>query len=373
MRIAIVNDLALAREVLRRLVHSVPGYQVAWTAENGEEAVRKAAQDRPDIILMDLIMPVLDGVEATRRIMVNSPCPILLVTSSVTGNFNMVYRAMGCGGLDAVNTPTLAPDGTVKDGEGILGRMAKFARQQQAPVVRWCGGEVVKGIKATTTSPHHHPTTSAAAQLPLLLVLGASTGGPEALAGILHALPVGFPASVVIIQHIAADFAQGLALWLQGYSRLPVRLAENGDELKAGEALLAGSNDHLRLRADRRLVYTPDPLDNPYRPSIDVFFHHLAAAWPRRGIAVLLTGMGSDGAQGLLRLRQLGWHTITQDQATSVVYGMPKAAGQLGAACQILPLAQIPEAIMEQIRRRTLHGEGPRTCASAGGPDGGDS
>jgi two-component system response regulator WspF len=128
MRIAIVNDLALAREVLRRLVLSVPGHAIAWTAADGEEAVRKAAQDRPDLILMDLVMPLLDGVEATRRIMAQSPCPILLVTSSVSGNFNMVYRAMGHGGLDAVNTPVLGRDGTVQDGEGLLARIAKVAR-----------------------------------------------------------------------------------------------------------------------------------------------------------------------------------------------------------------------------------------------------
>jgi two-component system, chemotaxis family, response regulator WspF len=347
MRIAIVNDLILAREVLRRLVQSVPGYIVAWTAENGEEAVRKAAQDRPDIILMDLVMPVLDGVEATRRIMANSPCPILLVTSTVTGNFNMVYRAMGYGGLDAVNTPTLAPDGTVKDGEGILARIAKVSRQQKDAVVRWRSSEVVKEIHGLSTSPPHHPTTSP----PLVLALGASTGGPEALARVLQALPAGFPAGVVIIQHIASDFARGLTHWLQGYSRLPVRLAENGNEVKAGEVVLAGTDDHLSLRADRRLSYTADPLDYPYRPSVDVFFHSLAAVWPHPGIAVLLTGMGGDGAQGLLHLRQLRWHTVAQDQESCVVYGMPKAAVDLGAACQVLPLAQIPDAVKDQIRR----------------------
>src|SRR6516164_10590786 len=133
MRIAIVNDLSLAQAVLRRLVESVPGYTVAWTAADGAEAVRKAAQDRPDAILMDLVMPVMDGAEATRRIMAQSPCPILLVTSSVSGNFNMVYRAMGYGGLDAVNTPTLGPDGAVRDGESILARIAKLARVQQNP------------------------------------------------------------------------------------------------------------------------------------------------------------------------------------------------------------------------------------------------
>src|SRR5215471_4627997 len=148
MRIAIVNDLALAREVLRRLVLSVPGYSVAWTAENGEEAVHKAAQDRPDAILMDLVMPVMDGAEATRRIMAQNPCPILLVTSSVSGNFNLVYRAMGCGGLDAVNTPTFGPDGTVRDGEGILARIAKLAHAQQAPA--WSGPPLPPSLPAVT-------------------------------------------------------------------------------------------------------------------------------------------------------------------------------------------------------------------------------
>jgi two-component system response regulator WspF len=351
MRIAIVNDLALAREVLRRLVRSVPGYTVAWTAENGEEAVRQAAQDRPDIILMDLVMPVLDGVEATRRIMMQSPCPILLVTSTVTGNFPMVYRAMGYGGLDAVNTPTLAADGTVKDGEGILARIAKLARQQQHPV------SAVPERRAPSAecplTPPNPPLAKGGvrggAALPIV-ALGASTGGPEALACVLQALPAHFRAGVVLIQHIAADFARGLAIWLQGYSCLPVRLAENGDPLKAGEVLLAGTDDHLTLRGDGCLAYTAEPVDYPYRPSVDVFFHSLATAWPCPGVAVLLTGMGGDGARGLLHLRQLGWHTITQDQASCVVYGMPKAAAELRAACQILPLAQIPAAILDRVR-----------------------
>ncbi len=340
MRIAIVNDLALAREVLRRLVLSVPGHQIAWTAADGAEAVRKAAQDRPDVILMDLVMPVLDGAEATRRIMAQSPCPILLVTSSVTGNFNLVYRAMGHGGFDAVNTPTLGSDGTVRDGEGILARIAKLARVQQDP-----GATVWKPPSASDSDPR----ISATCPHPVL-ALGASTGGPEALASILKALPADFPAAVVIIQHIAAEFAPSLANWFQGQTSLPVRLARDGDELKPGEVILAGTNDHLVLRPDRRLAYTADPVDYPYRPSVDVFFNSLVTSWPRPGIAVVLTGMGSDGAQGLLQLRQSGWYTITQDQAGCVVYGMPKVAADLGAASQVLPLAHIPGAILDYLR-----------------------
>jgi two-component system response regulator WspF len=343
MRIAIVNDLALAREVLRRLVLSVPGHTIAWTAADGEEAVRKAAQDRPDIILMDLVMPVLDGVEATRRIMAESPCPILLVTSSVSGNFNQVYRAMGCGGLDAVNTPTLGPDGTVCDGEGLLTRIATLARAQQAPAAaaRAPRPAVPGANPPASLSPPSYP----------VLALGASTGGPEALARILEALPADLPASVIVIQHIAAEFALSLARWLQGFSRLPVRVARAGDSPERGTVLVAGTDDHLVLRPERRLAYTAEPEDYPYRPSVDEFFASLAASWPRLGVAVLLTGMGSDGARGLLQLRQLGWHTITQDQASCVVYGMPRAAADLRAACQVLPLAKIPGAIQEQLKQ----------------------
>jgi two-component system response regulator WspF len=344
MRIAIVNDLALAREVLRRLILSVPDHQIAWMAENGAEAVRRVTQDRPDLILMDLVMPVLDGAEATRRIMAQSPCPILLVTSSVTGNFNLVYRAMGYGGLDAVNTPTLGPDGAVQDGEGILARIAKLARMQQDP------GTAVWKPPSGPDSVAVAPRISASCLHPIL-ALGASTGGPGALAHILKALPASFTAGVVIIQHIAAEFASSLANWLQGQTSLPVRLACDGDELKPSEVTLAGTNDHLVMRPDRHLAYTADPVDYPYRPSIDVFFNSLVTSWPRPGIAVVLTGMGRDGAQGLLQLRQYGWHTITQDQASCVVYGMPKAAADLRAADQVLPLTHIPKAIVDHLRR----------------------
>jgi two-component system response regulator WspF len=174
------------------------------------------------------------------------------------------------------------------------------------------------------------------------------------VARILKALPASFPAAVVVIQHIAAEFAPTLANWLQGQTSLPVRLACDGDDLKPSEVVMARTNDHLVLCPDGHLGYTTDPVDYPYRPSVDVFFNSLAAEWPRPGIAVVLTGMGSDGAQGLLQLRQLGWYTIAQDQDSSVVYGMPKAAADLRGACQVLPLAQIPGAVLDQIRRIQL-------------------
>lgn len=338
MRVAIVNDLSLAREVLRRLLLSVPDYTIAWTASDGAEAVRKAVEDRPDVILMDLIMPVMDGVEATRRIMAASPCPILLVTSSVCGNFSKVYEAMGHGGLDAVNTPTLDREGKVRDGEGLLARLANLAQTGRYPTV-------------ANIAPC--PVVPSADQGPPLVALGASTGGPEALARIVESFPTDFSAAVVIIQHIGADFAPSLVRWFQERASLRVRVARAGDTPARGEILVAGSNDHLVLGRDRRLLYTPDPADNPYRPSVDVFFRSLAACWPMPGVAAVLTGMGADGARGLLELRQRGWFTLAQDRTSSVVYGMPQAAAQMGAACQMLPVAHLASAILAHFARKT--------------------
>jgi|SRR5262245_12924958 len=335
MRIAIVNDLALARAVLRRVVESVPGYVVAWTAEDGAQAVRLAGADRPDVILMDLVMPVMSGEEATRRIMTACPCPILIVTASVGANFGRVYEALGAGGLDAVQTPTFSPDGQVRDAEALLDRLAKLAQAQNGPAATWCG------TPATAPAP-------ARFGLPLLAI-GASTGGPEAIAQVLAALAPRPPAPVLVVQHIAADFVPGLATWLQARTGLTVRLAREGTAPEVGKVDVACSNDHLILGRDQRFVYTPEPRAYPFRPSVDVLFESLATVGPRSGVAVLLTGMLSDGARGLACLRKLGWHTIAQDEATSVVYGMPRVAAEMNAAVEILPLPRIGAAVVNRL------------------------
>src|SRR5436305_9789749 len=325
MRIAIVNDLALAQAVLRRVVDSVPGYAVAWTAADGAEAVRKAAADRPDVVLMDMVMPVMDGVEATRRIMAASPCPVLIVTASLGANFGKVYEALGAGGLDAVKTPTFGPGGQVRGGEALLARLARL---------RTADGGWPASDKPASRQPQ------ATSGVPLVAV-GASTGGPEAVAQVLASLAPAPRVPVVVVQHIAAAFAAGFASWLQGRAGLPAGVALAGDAPGAGRVYVAGSDDHLAVGPDRRFAYTAEPKDYPYRPSVGVFFASLAANWPGPGAAVLLTGMGTDGARGLAELKALGWHTVAQDRATSVVYGMPKAAAELKAAAEILPLPQI--------------------------------
>jgi two-component system, chemotaxis family, response regulator WspF len=338
VRIAIVNDLRLAVEALRRVVSSVPGYEIAWVALDGQEAVTKCASDVPDLILMDLIMPVMDGVEATCRIMRDSPCAILVVTATVSGNAAKVFAAMGGGALDAVATPTLGTGGRLEGAEPLLKKIAtigKLIRRDGAP-------SSATGAFAVPVLP---------AELPPLAIIGASTGGPRALAELLGGTPPGIAAAIVIVQHIDAEFASSLADWLATDTYHDVRLAQEGERLQEGIVLVAATNDHLVLAPDLTLRYELEPQDCPYRPSVDVFFRSALQHWPRPGFAALLTGMGRDGAEGMLELRNAGWHTVAQDESTSVLYGMPKAAAQIGAACEILRLHDIPTSLRKFVER----------------------
>lgn len=339
MRIAIVNDLPLAVEALRRVVGSVSGYEVAWVATDGEAAVRACVADVPDLILMDLIMPRMDGVEATRLIMQRAPCAILVVTATVGGHATKVFEAMGAGALDAVDTPVLGLSGETAGAAPLLAKIAMLGRLTGRAKSR------ALDVPAQGTVDRGE----APGALPLVAI-GASTGGPAALMRILSRLPQGVPAALAIVQHVDAHFAPGLAAWLSRETGHDVRIARAGDRPAQGMVAMASTNDHLVLTRDTGFAYTAHPADYAYRPSVDVFFHSLIHAWTGPIVAVLLTGMGSDGAQGLLTLRRAGWHTIAQDQATSVVYGMPKAAAALRAAVDILPLDHIAPAIVSAVR-----------------------
>ena len=342
MNIAIVNDMLMAVEALRRVVATVPGYKVLWIARDGAEAVKKCAEQRPDLILMDLLMPVMDGVEATRQIMQASPCAILVVTATVSGNAAHVYEAMGHGALDAVNTPTLA-DGTGSAGaEALLAKIRTIGRLVQKPGrCHFPAGGKVKG-----------PAAARPTGFPPLLAIGASTGGPAAVAAILSELPADFPAAVVVIQHIDEVFAHGLAAWLNERTPLPVRVAAEGGRPAIGAVDVAGTNDHLIIKSDLSFSYTAAPEELAYRPSVDVFYQSIPPLPPAKVVAVLLTGIGRDGARGLLKLLVAGHHTIAQDEKSSVVYGMPRAAVELNAAAEILPIDRIGRAVTSRFASR---------------------
>src|SRR2546428_1517531 len=236
----------IAVEAMRRVLTTASGHQVAWIARDGVEAVERCANDRPDLILMDLIMPRLDGVEATRQIMARTPCAIVVVTANVNDNASKVFEAMGAGALDAVNTPVLESPGA---GNGAAALLAKIET-----IRRLLGGDRRQGTgdrrKQTGNSRapiSHLPSAISHLPSPLcpLVAIGASAGGPAALAKVLGQLPAEFPAPVIVVQHVDGQFAQGLASWLDEQTPLRVRLAEEGDRPEAGAVLLAGRDNHL--------------------------------------------------------------------------------------------------------------------------------
>ncbi|MBN6775623.1 chemotaxis response regulator protein-glutamate methylesterase [Pseudomonas granadensis] len=332
MRIAIVNDMPLAVEALRRALAFEPAHQVVWVARNGAEAVQLCAENTPDLILMDLIMPVMDGVEATRRIMAETPCAIVIVTVDRQQNVHRVFEAMGHGALDVVDTPAVGGSNPQEAAAPLLRKILNIG---------WLIGD-----KAPRARPA--PTTQrSSASRQRLVAIGSSAGGPAALEVLLKGLPKNFSAAIVLVQHVDQVFAAGMAEWLAGASGLDVRLAREGEPPQSGAVLLAGTNHHIRLLKNGTLAYTAEPVNEIYRPSIDVFFESVANYWNGDAVGVLLTGMGRDGAQGLKLMRQQGYLTIAQDQHSSAVYGMPKAAAAIDAAVEIRPLERIAPRLLE--------------------------
>lgn len=336
MDIGIVNDLEICIESLQQVLASAPEHRLVWVARDGQEAVDRCKELTPDLILMDLIMPVMNGVEATRKIMQSTPCPILVVTSTVSGNSAKVFEAMSAGALDAVATPVIGKMDETVIGEELLKKIHQIGQ--------------------LTGSLHKKPEKSRSIAKPKvqidgidLVVLGCSTGGPNILIEILSALPEKFPASIIIVQHMDKQFTPGLVQWIDSKVNLPVSVARAGDIPEPGKILMACTDDHLVMTSTLALSYTEEPKDNFYHPSVDVFFSSVAQFWPGEGVAALLTGMGRDGAEGLLALHNRNWYTIAQDRDSSIVYGMPKAAAQLGAATDILPAGKIGTAISNYI------------------------
>ena len=329
MKIGIVNDTPMMVEVLRRVVAESGRHELIWIARDGEQAVQMCAWQLPDVVLMDLLMPKVDGVEATRRIMQETPCPILVVTSDMDTSAAKIYEALGYGALDATQTPALIGAAGKRDAAALIEKIDNLGR---------LGPEVV----TAPVRPGVRPLPSVSSEdLAPLVAVGASAGGPAALATLLKQLPREFGGSIVIVQHIDAGFAPGMAQWLQQQSLLRVRLAGEGDLPRRGEVLLAGSNHHLVFKENSRLAYVEGAAADVYRPSVDTFFHSVVRHWQGKATGVLLTGMGRDGAAGLKALRENGYHTIAQDQKSCAVYGMPKAAVALNAAVEVLSVTVI--------------------------------
>jgi two-component system response regulator WspF len=336
LRIGIVNDLPIAREAIRRAVVAGSAHRIAWLAEDGIQAISLCAEDRPDVILMDMVMPGLDGVEATRRIMRSTPCPILVVTASVEGNAGRVYDALGAGALDAVPTPTIGIGGEIGGGAALLRKLDLLSIPETA---------IVPTDRSTI-----RPAAPIASRSGPLLAIGASTGGPKALATLLAGIARPVLAPILVVQHLGSDYVPGLAAWLHSASGLPMMLVDGPTLLSPGTVYLARDERHLVCEAPGSVSVSTEPRAAIHRPSVDVLFNSLLRSGCA-GVAALLTGMGRDGADGLLLLRQGGWWTIAQDQASSVVWGMPGEAVRRDAASEVLGIDEMPWAVSRALAR----------------------
>ena len=339
MKIGIVNDMRLSAEALRR--HVMHEHEVVWVAYSGMQALPFCTGNRPDLILMDLVMPDMDGVETTRRIMQSAPCAILIVTTSPDQHTGQVFRVLGAGALDVTTTPVVT--GATAENSLLLKKIKMIGRLTNT------------NLRPSGRAPQPPADNSAPGtckQAEVLVAIGASTGGPVALAQLLKAWTPPAHCAVVIVQHLDQAFTDSFAQWLSAQINFAVTVVENGVPVIPGKIYMAKTNDHLLLDARLNLRYSADPIEYAYRPSVDVFFHGIARHWPRQAIGVLLTGMGRDGAQGLLAMRKAGKLTIAQNQASSAVYGMPRAAAQLQAADKILALEDIAQALAQHTSAR---------------------
>jgi two-component system, chemotaxis family, response regulator WspF len=326
--IAIAHHSSTSVRAIERMLAKLPSYRVAWTANDGRSALESVELHPPRLLLLDARIQRPSCSEVLRSL--TGKCPVLVLVDGSQAATASVYDAMAAGALDVAQCPTL-------DESGVLAGEAPLLTQLQKMT-----GELRGGARAPATS---------SALGPCVVLIGSSTGGPQALQTVFGALPRELDAAYLVAQHVDREFTAGLADWLGRESKLTVRLARADDVPIAGTVLIAGTNDHLVTTRRGRLMYTEQPREAPYRPSADVLFESFASHWERPGVAVLLTGMGRDGAAGMLKLRQAGWYTIAQDAASSVVFGMPKAAIELGAAQEVSPLSGVAQAIVRAVRR----------------------
>ncbi|WP_455376657.1 chemotaxis-specific protein-glutamate methyltransferase CheB [Kaarinaea lacus] len=333
MKVAIINNKQAARKELIRIVGQTSDHEVVWSTSSGASAIEFCKAVKPELILMDPLVRDIDGISVIRQIMAETPCAILIVTGSIEDRHEIVFDALGAGAIDAVNTPILDSKNYEAAAAALLKKISIINVLTRDSLT------LPESINQESLNPRDNPVETN------LVIIGCSSGGPEALAELLGNLPKEFQSPIVVVQHVDAAFAPGLATWLNVKSALPVGLAREGDELVPGRVLLASTNSHLVLSADNRLTYTDEPASSSYRPSVDVFFESVARNWKQSVTAIILTGMGRDGAKGMLELHRKGAHTIAQDKFTSAVYGMPKAAIESGAAIDVLPIHRIADVL----------------------------
>ncbi|HJV66572.1 MAG TPA: chemotaxis-specific protein-glutamate methyltransferase CheB [Geomonas sp.] len=336
IRILIADDSLLVREVLSEIFENCPDTTVVGRACNGQEAVELTLALKPDLIILDLIMPVLDGLQAIEEIMAIAPTPVLVLSAAVDEReVDRAFAAIKRGALDVMEKPELNDAGSLQEFALTLLEKAKLLS----------GIRVIRHPRRKT-KPLFEERVETSGSTPNILAIGASTGGPKAVMSVLRSLPPNFPAAVFVVQHIAHGFAAGFASWLDRECSIKVRLGVDGARYLPGEAVVAPDGCHMTI-CDGRIRLTDQAPVNCCRPSIDVFFSSLAQHPCEQVVSLLLSGMGKDGAQGLLQIKERGGTTLVQDEGSCAVFGMPKAAINLCAVDQVLPLERMPDTISQ--------------------------
>jgi len=350
IKVLIVEDSIVARELLARILSSDSEINVIGTATNGEEAVEFVARTKPDAVTMDIIMPKMDGFEATRRIMETRPVPIVIVSSSLNKEeVEKTWRAVEAGAVAILEKPRYSPSGHLAEDAVKLIQTVKLMSQVKV-VRRWTKHklpEKVKPAPAEEVVPSASPRITPGKRV---VAIGASTGGPAVLHNILRELPAGFPVPILVVQHITRGFTVGFVDWLNQACELRVGLAVNNEIAQPGNVYVAPDGFQMKIDARSRIALTNDEPENGLRPSVSCLFRSVAHAFRDKAVGILLTGMGRDGAEDLKLMMDKGAVTIAQDEESSIVYGMPQEAARLGAARYSLPPEKITQMLKSLIK-----------------------
>lgn len=358
VRVLVIDDSALVRKVIKTILQQDPDIEVVGVAADPYLARDKIKLLQPDVLTLDVEMPRMDGATFLRNIMRLRPMPVIMVSTHTTTSADITLEALALGAVDFVTKPHMSLQHTVSEfAEELIAKVKVAAKAQLKPRVAGASPalkEISPRLSAEAVLPRT-PPLRATQRVVRIIAIGASTGGTEAIKDLLSSLPEDAPATV-IAQHIPESFSEPFARRLNGLCALHVREAHDGQEILPGHAYVAPGSHHLMVASEgSRLVclLSDGPPVNRHRPSVDVLFRSVAQSVGPNALGVILTGMGSDGAQGLLEMREAGAGTMAQDEETSVVWGMPKEAVKLGGVDRILPLDRIAREVMALVADRS--------------------
>jgi two-component system chemotaxis response regulator CheB len=343
IRVLIVDDSAFVRQAMVRMLGSAPDIEVVGTAVDGKEGLEKAQALRPDVVTLDIKMPRMGGLEALRRIMTECPVPVLLLSSLTSEGGEITLRGLELGALDFVDKSSVRGQMNLLElAEELKAKVRALARVPRDKVHALDGA--LADARAPLPAPHAHGAE--------VVVIGTSTGGPPALQAIIPKLPPGLSSAILVVQHMPVGFTRSLADRLASRSALPVREAQDGDSVAPGTVLIAPAGRHMKVQRrgpGARIWLDDEPRAALHRPSVDVLMASVAKAYGARSLGVVLTGMGSDGVEGLRAIRQTGGRTFAESEESCVIYGMPKAAVEAGVVDRSVPLARMADEILAAV------------------------